>query len=237
MKRLLAAWCIGIAAAGIAAPAALILPQPACADSWMLPETETRPTPGGKCRITVVPRDLSSQLDYFLDKVDGKQPAGQRPGGPDAPQALIENRAPDGSWHPIWRRALINDVAPVDFYLSASGRYVVTLDNWHSMGFGDRAVVIYDTRGGPARHFDLRALLGRDYVATLPRSVSSMRWRGDAYIRGEALVIPVITPEGEHKVEIALDLATARVVLRLDPATPIPQRPERMPDPGYLSID
>ncbi|WP_342248885.1 hypothetical protein [Sphingomonas sp. OTU376] len=211
MKRLLTAWCIGIAAVGITVPAALILPQPACADSWMPPETETILTPGGKCRLTVFPRDLSSQLDYFSDKVDGKEPAGQQPGGSDAAHALLERRGPDGRWHPIWRRELINDVAPVYSYVSASGRYVVTLDNWHSTGLGDRTIVIYDTHGGTPRRFELRTLMGDDYVATLPRSVSSMQWHGDARICREALIIPVTTPDGEHEVEIALDLSTGSI--------------------------
>lgn len=194
MKRLFAAWCVGIAAAAVAVPAALILPQPACADSWMSPETIVTLSPSGRCRLTVAPGEPSS-------------PAGQSPGGRRFPYAVLERRTPDGGWHAIWRRDLINEIAPTDSYVSASGRYVATLDNWYSTGFGDDAIVIYDTHRGTVRHFGLRAMLGEPYFLTLPRSISSIRWRENARILGEALLVPVATPDDRRTVEFAIDLA------------------------------
>jgi hypothetical protein len=194
MKRLFAAWCVSIAAAAVAVPAALILPQPACADSWMSPETIVTLSPSGRCRLTVTPGEPSS-------------PTGQPPGGRRVPNAVLEQRTPDGSWHSIWRRDLINEIAPTDSYVSASGRYVVTLDNWYSTGFGDDAIVIYDTHRGTVRHFGLRAMLGEPYFLTLPRSVSSIQWRENARILGEALIVPVATPDDRRTVEFAIDLA------------------------------
>jgi len=65
---------------------AVVAASPTFADSW-IPATRTSYlSPDKAMRLTVVPRDLENQLAYFTDKVDGKEPAGQRRGG--EPRAL-----------------------------------------------------------------------------------------------------------------------------------------------------
>jgi hypothetical protein len=38
-------------------------------------------------------------------------------------------------------------VAPVSALVSEDGAYLITFDNWHSMGYGDDVVVLYRTDG------------------------------------------------------------------------------------------
>ena len=45
----------------------------------------------------------------------------------------------------VWRRHLINDIAPVAAVVASSGKYVVTMDEW--LHFGDLPIVIYGARG------------------------------------------------------------------------------------------
>lgn len=213
MKWGIIASCLGIAIPALAAPAALVWATPACADSWMLPETTTYFSADKTCRLTVVPRDLNSQLDFFEDKIAGKEKAGQREQGAGAPRATLERRDSDGKWTGIWSRALVNDVAPVSALISGDGHYVVTLDNWHSIGWGDDAIVIYDVRQGSERRFSVEKLLGKSYFRALPHSVSSVRWSETERIEGGQLLLDIVVPQESSEralatVTIAIDLAT-----------------------------
>jgi hypothetical protein len=216
MRPGLIASCIGVAVAALAVPAALIWAGPACADSWMLPETTTYLSPDKGCRLTIVPRDLENQLTYLEGKVDNVEKAGQRPGGNPQANATLERRLPDGRWERLWARALVNDVAPADALVSDGMDYVVTFDNWHSIGYGDDSIVIYDIAKGGVRTFSVETLLGAEYFAALPRSVSSVQWRGDKRIEGGQLVIDVVVPDEsrsmgrENHVALAIDLASGK---------------------------
>jgi hypothetical protein len=217
MRRGLIASCLGIAAIALAVPAALVWASPACADSWLLPETTTYLSPSKGCRLTVVPRDLEDQLAYFEGKLEGSEQAGQRPGGSPKATATLERRLPDGRWERLWAGTLVNDVAPVDALVSDDMDYVVTFDNWHSIGYGDDAIAIYDIANGGIRTFSVEKLLGAGYFAALPHSVSSVDWRGDARIQGGQLVIDILVPsestnrDSRRHVALAIDLASGRI--------------------------
>lgn len=47
-----------------------------------------------------------------------------------------------------WTALLSNRVAPVSALISDSGRYVVTFDNWHEVGYGDDVVAVFDGSNG-----------------------------------------------------------------------------------------
>lgn len=183
---------------------------PAAADSWLPPRLETYASPDGQYRLTVIPRGLTGPLGYFEDKVDGKEPAGQRPGAPTEARGLLERRAGAG-WETVWARPLVNDVSPVRALVSPSGDYVVTFDNWHSTGYGDDVVVIYGPGGTLVRKMALTDFLPQDYVAALPRSVSSMQWAGRHRIDGGVLLLAVALPDDDDRfVEVRVDLATGQ---------------------------
>ncbi len=55
----------------------LAIAAPACADNWALPEQRTYFSPDRLTRLSVIPRDLDSQLAYFEDKLGGKSPPGR----------------------------------------------------------------------------------------------------------------------------------------------------------------
>lgn len=217
MKRGLIVSCLGIAAIALAVPAMLVWAEPACADSWMLPETTTYLSPGKGCRLTVVPRDLESQLAYFEGKTNNTRNAGQHIGGTPNATATLERRLPNGQWQRVWSRSLVNDVAPVDALVSDRMDYIVTFDNWHSVGYGDDAIAIYDVANGGVRTFSVEKLLGSDYFAALPHSVSSVAWRGDRRIEGGKLIIDIVVPNesrstaAERHVALAIDLASGKI--------------------------
>lgn len=186
LKRVLAVACLLLA--GLASLCAF-------ADSWMPPSVQHYDSADGNWRLTVYPRELTSQLAYFEDKVADKPNAGGVPGDSQRSAMGHMERRTRGGWETVWKLPLANEVSPVDAVVSNRGE-AVTLDNWHSMGWGDDAIVIYSANGDQLGKFGLAGFLPKPYLRSLPRSVSSIHWRGDARIdeaRGE-LVVPVVVP-------------------------------------------
>lgn len=174
---------------------ALILAAPAFADTWLPPQRTTYESADKMVRFTVVPRDLSNQLAYFTDKVDGKEPAGQRGGGEPRARGVLERRS-GSKWVKVWEGALVNDVSPVRALVANDGSHVVTFDNWHSTGFGDNVVVIYRRDGSLVRSMTLGDIVPEDYIRAIPRSVSSLWWGGDHALSadGRQLILRIVVP-------------------------------------------
>ena len=192
------------------------------ADTWFPAETKTVLSADKRARATVIPRPLAGPLAYFRDKVDGHPQAGQRPGSVQTTaQARVERKTEQGGWTVVWEGPLTNDVAPVTVLVADGARYLVTLDNWHSMGWGDDVVAIYGPEGALIRRYALSDLLPAEYVEALPMSVSSIHWRGGARIvdRHEELRIDVVVPslddgiDAERHLELGISLADGRVSL------------------------
>jgi hypothetical protein len=191
---------------------------PAHADSWALPKIETYVSTNDRFRLVVQPRDLRSQLSYFEDMVNEVEPAGQRRGGASEARARLERNDGQGNWSPVWEAALVNDVAPVSALVSDTGHFVVTFDNWHSVGHGDDVVVIYDREGGLVRSLALTDIVPESYVTALPHTVSSLYWAGEHRITDDRLTLQILVPtasgfpdDDARFVEAVLDLSTGRL--------------------------
>lgn len=94
------------------------------ADQWPPPETR---------------EGWSPSRDHFVRVIPGKgigKTVGFR-GAPTGPHATAElyRRASDRSYRLAWTISLVNPVAPIELFLTDRG-YLVTLDNWHNMGYG-----------------------------------------------------------------------------------------------------
>ncbi len=84
----------------------------------------------------------------------------------------------------IWNKKLINRIAPVSALVSNDGSRVVTLDNWHSMGYGLDVLAAYNEKGELVKRFQL------DHFSIFPLneyefSVSSIWWRCGADMLNE----------------------------------------------------
>ena len=193
-------------------PATLVLgalfTSQVAADIWPLPETTAYLSADRYWRLTVIPRELESQLAYFRDKVDGREPAGAASG----------NQQRQGQWRVVWDKPLLNEVSPADAVVSRSGQ-AVTFDNWHSLGYGLDVVVIYDAQGNVVRAMALDDFMPEQYIHTLFRSSSSIHWGGEHCITafGERVVLRVAMPSlgrraGPQYVEVPVELASGRVI-------------------------
>jgi hypothetical protein len=189
------------------------------ADSWPLPKKEKYYSPDKRFYLEVIPKKLESQLEYFSDEVDGKENAGAVKGAKDNyARGAFYARRPGGGYARRWQIPLVNEVAPVNALVSRSGDYVVTFDNWHSVGHGDDVVVIYNAQGALVKKFGLEDLLTEGDIETFQRSVSSMRWGGKHYIdESQGLLVLKIVSNGKSSWEesatfheLKIELATGR---------------------------
>ena len=176
-----------------------VLSVPGRADSWLPPQPETYLSPDKDHRLRIIPRALSSPLAYFSDKVEGKEPAGAPRGSKQIlARAIVERLNVDGRWTTVWDTTLTNEVAPVVALISDGGQYVVTFDNWHSVGYGANVVAIHDRQGQLIRKMALSDLLSADYIAALSHSVSSIHWRGNPRLTEDGnLSIPIVVPHND----------------------------------------
>src|SRR5262245_23102248 len=194
------------------------------ADSWELPKKEKYYSPNKMFYLEVTPKRLESQLKYFKDKAERRENAGAVSEVKDnrAKGAFFVRRA-DGGYSKKLEFLLVNEVSPVSALVSSKGDYVVTFDNWHSVGYGDDVVVIYRSNGALIKKFSLESLLTEGDIETFPHSVSSIWWGGKHYLDPNGfLVLKIVSnskdpwQDGAEFHELKIELATGR-----------PQEPKR----------
>ena len=116
-------------------------------------------------------------------------------GAPKGKHATAEfyRRAEDRSYRLVAEATIQNPVAPVDFLVTDRG-YLVTLDNWHNMGYG-KAVASYGPDGRVVFAAELKDIFSKGEIDRFRRSVSSIWWRTETiYVR-----------EGQQSIYVALD--------------------------------
>jgi TonB family protein len=152
-------------------------------DSWLLPKKERYYSLNKKYYFEVTPKKLESQLKYFEDKVEGSGNAGSLKGVKDnRAKGVFYARRADGRYSKKWEFPLVNEISPVNALVSSSGDYVITLDNWHSVGYGDDVVVIYRSNGTLVKKVGLEDILTEGDIETLQHSISSIWWGREHYI-------------------------------------------------------
>ena len=102
-----------------------------------------------------------------------------------------------------------NEVSPVSAVVSNTGKYIVTFDDWHEMGYGDNVIVIYGEGGTLLYKYALADILTESEIKdSVPRSASSLWWRckdfdscyeDDTYIDEDEMLV-IITSVGERVV-------------------------------------
>ncbi|HEX3129621.1 MAG TPA: energy transducer TonB [Thermoanaerobaculia bacterium] len=190
------------------------------ADSWSLPKTQTVYSKNRQFAVTIIPRQLAGQLEYFQDKVEGRADAGAAAGvANNWPRALFYSVDPKQQLNLAAEFKLVNEVAPVTALVSNDGQYLATFDNWHSRGYGNDAIVIYHTDGSLVRSLSLEDVLTAKDIAVLPRSVSSIQWGAQHSIDEDRhlLVLRIARCTGqdlclEMPPEVAIHLADGTLV-------------------------
>lgn len=159
-----------------------VIPQSTAADSWPAAQTKEVFSKSREWFVRVVPGQSIGDTVGFA-------------GAPKGPHARAEfyQRMADRSYRLMTEVSLLNPVAPVIFFVTDRG-YLVTLDNWHNMGFG-KIVVSYSSQGRVIKAYELSDLFSRQEIEAFTHSASSIWWRTEtAYVRS-----------GERSVYVSLD--------------------------------
>jgi hypothetical protein len=91
-------------------------------------------------------------------------------------------RQEDRSYRLVAECELANPVAPTDFLVTDSG-FLVTVDNWHNLGFGT-VLASYAPDCKRIAALQLSDLFSPEEIAAMRHSVSSIHWRHPAvYVR------------------------------------------------------
>jgi hypothetical protein len=108
----------------------------------------------------------------------------------NSPVAVVSKRT-DEEQVVLQTFPLLNEVAPAIVLLSQDARFIVTIDNWCSLGWGDTVVVIYRQSGVVVQRFSLENLLTAEQVADMPILAGSRIWGHDPCIDNDqqALVL------------------------------------------------
>lgn len=191
------------------------------ADKWELPRLGKYYSANKMYYLEIIPRQLESAVKYFHEMAQGKKDAG-------SPEGLVDNYCKgtlykldaDKGYQQEWSQPLVNDVFPAGALVSNAGEYVVTFDNWHSVGYGDNVVVIYDSQGQLIKKFSLEDILSKETITKICVTVSSRWWGGDHYLDEERglLILKVITNgkmpgdrDADFK-EVRIDLANGNLI-------------------------
>ena len=148
---------------------------------------------------------FSASREWFVRVTPGKSFGdtvgfGSSAKGPYA-RAEFFRRDANRGYRLVAEQTLVNPVAPVLFFVTDRG-YLVTLDNWHNMGYG-RALAGYESSGRQVFALQLADLFTGDEIAAFKTSVSSIWWRTDTvYIR-----------EGQQSLYIAMAEDGSEVIL------------------------
>jgi hypothetical protein len=89
--------------------------------------------------------------------------------------AFMYKRTSDGD-SLIWEEQLINVVAPQYVIVADQGTYMITFDNWFSVGYGVDVMVVYDQKGRLLKRHMLEDISPFP-INTYTLSISSLWWR------------------------------------------------------------
>lgn len=136
--------------------ALLLLPLPAFADTWPLPQrTETR-SPDGMHVLVVTPGSFGTEGP---DGLGSRRPCR----GALYHQSGLQREL-------VWEADLTPEAAPVATLVATGGDFVVTLDNWGGAGYGPNVVAIH---GG-----DGSLVAQRSLAEALPLLLTALRAGG-----------------------------------------------------------
>jgi len=98
----------------------------------------------------------------------------------------------------IWKKSLINKIAPVTAYVSQDAKYLVTFDNWSAMGHGVDVMVYYDDQGNLIKRHMLEDISPFP-INTYSTSISSIWWRCETTFLDKSRIEICFSDENERK--------------------------------------
>jgi hypothetical protein len=134
------------------------------ADDWPGAVPSGVASPDGKTVVRILPGDSLGDVVGFAGAKKG-QPA----------RAVFYRLEGEDRYVKYQEAKLLNPIAPVVHAVSNTGE-LVTLDNWHNMGYG-KVVGVYAADGRLRRSYTLAELYSPEEIRRMTMSTSSIWWR------------------------------------------------------------
>ena len=182
----------------------IVLASPALADTFMSPSVQEHRSTDGQTVVTVVPAMLSC--------------APEESDCTPAARAIVERVFGGDRGHSRTIR-LLNPQAPGGVFVTDDGARLLTVDDYAGGGHGPNVIVVYDGEGTVLARYGLSDILPEDYIAGLPRSVSTIRWWHSAPIiepGTHRAIISIFKPDKEGDMQRAMRDGGIPLVLDLD---------------------
>lgn len=184
-------------------------------DSFPKPERREYLSENEKFRFTVQPPLLSSVRAYHYLRTEEYMVLALEEPDPKNMQlhseGILEQRTESGDYRVLWKRLLVNRIAPAHVMVCDSRGFVVTFDDWAEIGTSKNTVVIYGPGGIHVRSLSLGGLLSPDEIQQLPRSVSTIFWAGGHRFSEDcSSIILEIGERGTYR-QFAVELASGRI--------------------------
>lgn len=134
------------------------------ADSWVSPEEAGIASPDGRVIVRIIPGDSLGEVYGFAGAEKGQHA-----------RALYYRLSNADDYTKYQETTLLNPIAPVFFAVGNDGA-LVTLDNWHNMGYGN-AVTVYSKDGKVVKSYALADIYDEKQIQNMVISTSSIWWR------------------------------------------------------------
>ncbi|SDY88896.1 hypothetical protein [Hymenobacter psychrophilus] len=153
----------------------LLSAQVATADSWELPKTTRYHSPDSSWFVEVVPLHIPAKYYAYHGTKPRRRHKFTAADTVIIPCHATMFRLQGSDTIKVWEKQLINRIAPVSALVSTNGRYLVTVDNWSSMGYGVDVLAVYDVQGNLLKRYALEDFSPFP-INTYWRSISSLWW-------------------------------------------------------------
>ena len=161
-----------------------------CGDSWMAPTEKDYFSENRKFVSHVTPSSVRNGCWMYITppKGDKDAPASDAAADKGNIKPLLEVfEIKDSERVLLWKCEMSNKYAPTEVYTSDDGRYVVTNNEWGSIGYGDCVMAFYNKDGLIKKH-SVESILHlpegideRKLYDLMPHSVSSRYWDKKSY--------------------------------------------------------
>lgn len=146
------------------------------ADSWPLPTTEIYYNQNRTFYVKIYPQHIPEKYWKWLSASPKKKKKFQPKDTLVIPCYAQFYKVIGNKDSLIWEQQLINKVAPLVAIISNDGRFLVTFDNWSSLGYGIDVMVYYNEKGELIKRHKLEEISPFP-INTYYRSISSLWWR------------------------------------------------------------
>ena len=126
------------------------------ADTWGTPETKFYFSEDSTHILKVIPRHTPLNFYKWLTaKPNRKERFNKKDTVVTPCYAILYRINEDKDTVEIWKKNLINSISPVEALVSNNGKRIITIDNWHSVGYGIDVFVVYNEKGELIKRYKL----------------------------------------------------------------------------------